>query len=176
MKNGEAIHVKPNSFTTMEPTAECSFSGCIMPDMASSGQGSERLNAQLLVDSIPSLIHTAMPDGYLDYFNKPWLEYLGVTLDKVAGWNWTAFIHPEDVEGILAKWRACLATGETFEYETRVRRANGEYRWMFHRKVPLRDENGNIVKWYGSSLDIEERKTAEQKLRRNKQQSCEKRV
>src|SRR5258705_8886345 len=138
--------------------------------MASSGQGSERLNAQLLVDSIPALIHTARPDGYLDYFNKPWLEYLGVTLDKVTGWNWTAVIHPEDVEGILAKWRACLATGEVFEYETRVRSANGEYRWMFHRKVPLRDANGNIVKWYGSSLDIDERKTAEEQLSRNGQE------
>jgi PAS domain S-box-containing protein len=137
-----------------------------MPAMASSGQGTERLNAQLLVDSIPALIHTARPDGYIDYFNKPWLEYLGVTLDKVAGWNWTAVVHPEDVEGIVAKWRACLASGEVFEYETRVRSANGEYRWMFHRKVPLRDANGNIVKWYGSSLDIEERKQAEEKLRR----------
>src|SRR6266700_2729009 len=139
----------------------------MMRGMASPGQESERLNAQLLVDSIPALIHTARPDGYLDYFNKPWLEYLGVTLDKVAGWNWTAFVHPEDVEGIVAKWRACLATGEVFEYETRVRSANGEYRWMFHRKVPLRDANGNIVKWYGSSLDIDERKTAEEQLRRN---------
>jgi hypothetical protein len=61
--------------------------GCMMRAMASSGQGSERLNGQLLVDSIPALIHTARPDGYLDYFNKPWLEYLGVTLDKVTGWN-----------------------------------------------------------------------------------------
>ena len=144
--------------------------GCMMPAMASFGQGSERLNAQLLVDSIPALIHTARPDGYLDYFNKPWLEYLGVTLDKVAGWNWTAFIHPEDVDGIVAQWRACLATGEVFEYETRVRRANGKYRWMFHRKVPLRDANGNIVKWYGSSMDIDERKTAEEQLRRNAQE------
>src|SRR5713226_4878839 len=139
----------------------------MMPAMASSGQGSVPLNAQLLVDSIPALIHTARPDGYLDYFNKPWLEYLGVTLDKVTGWNWTAVVHPEDVEGIVAKWRACLATGEVFEYETRVRSANGEYRWMFHRKVPLRDANGNIVKWYGSSLDIDERKAAEEHLRRN---------
>jgi formate hydrogenlyase transcriptional activator len=141
-----------------------------MPVMASSGQGSVPLNTQLLVDSIPGLIHTARPDGYLDYFNKPWLEYLGVTLDKVTGWNWTVFVHPDDVEGIVAKWRACLATGEIFEYETRVRSANGEYRWMFHRKVPLRDANGNIVKWYGSSLDIEERKTAEERLRRNSQE------
>jgi PAS domain S-box-containing protein len=142
----------------------------MMPAMASSGQGSVPLNTQLLVDSIPGLIHTARPDGYLDYFNKPWLEYLGVTLDKVTGWNWTVFVHPDDVEGIVAKWRACLATGEIFEYETRVRSANGEYRWMFHRKVPLRDANGNIVKWYGSSLDIEERKTAEEQFRRNAQE------
>ena len=127
----------------------------------------DSVDVEVLVDSIPALIHTARPDGYLDYFNKPWLEYLGVTLDKVAGWNWTAFIHPEDLDGILTKWRACLITGEIFEYETRVRRANGEYRWMFHRKVPLRDANGNIVKWYGSSLDIDERKTAEERLRRN---------
>jgi len=160
-------HVQPNSVTTMGPATVCRFSGCIMPIMASPGQESAHLNAQLLVDSIPALIHTARPDGYLDYFNKPWLEYLGVTLDKVTGWNWTDFVHPEDVQGIVAKWRACLATGEVFEYETRVRSANGEYRWMFHRKVPLRDANGNIVKWYGSSFDTEERKTAEEKLRRS---------
>jgi PAS domain S-box-containing protein len=137
----------------------------MMRHMASSRWESDSLDVQLLVDSIPALIHTARPDGYLDYFNKPWLEYLGVTLDEVAGWNWTAYVHPEDVEGIVEKWRACLATGEIFEYETRVRRANGEYRWMFHRKVPLRDANGSIAKWYGSSLDIEERKTAEEALR-----------
>ena len=165
MENAKVINAQLNSRTTVGAAAARGFSGCIMPPMASSGPGSERLNAQLLVDSIPALIHTARPDGYLDYFNRPWLEYLGVTLDKVAGWNWTHFVHPEDVEGIVSKWRACLANGEIFEHETRVRGANGEYRWMFHRKVPLRDANGNIVKWYGSSLDIEERKTAEEALR-----------
>jgi PAS domain S-box-containing protein len=113
------------------------------------------------------MIHTSRPDGFLDYFNKPWLEYLGVTLDEMTGWNWTAYIHPEDVDGIVAKWRASLATGEIFEYEARVRRANGEYRWMYHRKVPLRDADGNIFKWYGSSLDIDKRKTTEEQLRRN---------
>jgi len=138
-----------------------------MPAMASSSPESERLNIQLLVDSIPALIHTSRPDGFLDYFNKPWLEYLGVTLDQMAGWNWTAYIHPEDVDGIVARWRASLATGEIFEYEARVRRANGEYRWMYHRKVPLRDADGNIFKWYGSSLDIDKRKTTEEQLRRN---------
>jgi PAS domain S-box-containing protein len=138
-----------------------------MPAMAFPKREPESFNIQLLVDSIPALIHTARPDGYLDYFNKPWLEYLGATLEQVSGWNWRAFIHPEDVDGIVAKWQASLATGLVFEYETRVRRADGEYRWMYHQKVPLRDANGNIVKWYGSSLDIEERKTAEEQLRRN---------
>ncbi len=122
---------------------------------------------RLILDSTPSLIHTARPDGYLDYFNKPWLEYVGATLDEVSGWNWMAFIHPDDLEGIVARWRTCLATGGIFEYETRVRRADGEYRWMFHRKVPLRDEKGDIVKWYGSSMDIEDRKRAEDALRRS---------
>src|SRR5271163_3160311 len=137
----------------------------MMRVMVAPRQESESLDVQVLVDSIPALIHTARPDGYLDYFNKPWLEYLGVTLDKMAGWNWTAFIHPEDLEGIVTKWRACLAAGEVFEYETRVRSANGEYRWMFHRKVPLRDEHGNIIKWFGSSIDIEDLKRREAGLR-----------
>jgi len=138
-----------------------------MPAMPSPRREPEPFNIQLLVDSIPALIHTARPDGYLDYFNKPWLEYLGVTLDKMAGWNWTAFIHPEDVDGIVARWRACLASGEIFKHESRVRTANGEYRWMYHCKVPLRDAGGKIVKWYGSSLDIDERKITEEQLRKN---------
>ena len=139
--------------------------GCMMRVMSAPRQELDWLNVQLLVDSIPALIHTARPDGHLDYFNKRWLEYLGVTLDKVSGWNWTAFIHPEDLKGIVTQWRSSLATGEVFEYETRVRRANGDYRWMFHRKVPLRDANGDIVKWYGSSMDVDERKTIEEALR-----------
>src|SRR5271156_2252096 len=80
----------------------------IMPAMASPKRESEPLNIQLLVDSIPALIHSARPDGYIDYFNKPWLEYLGVTLEQVSGWNWRAFIHPDDLDGIVAKWLACL--------------------------------------------------------------------
>jgi PAS domain S-box-containing protein len=137
----------------------------MMPVMSAPRQELDWLDVQVLVDSIPSLIHTARPDGYLDYFNKRWLDHLGVSLDKVTGWNWTDFIHAEDVEGIVARWRTCLETGEIFEYETRVRMANGEYRWMFHRKWPLRDARGDIVKWYGSSMDVEERKTAEEALR-----------
>src|SRR5438093_3295086 len=129
----------------------------------------QRLENQLrlIIDTTPALIHTSWPDGYLDYFNKRWVEYLGVSLDDVEGWKWTASVHPDDVAGIVDKWRACLASGEIFDYETRVRRADGEYRRMLHRKVPLRDEHGKILKWYGSSVDIEDYKRAEEQLRRS---------
>jgi PAS domain S-box-containing protein len=131
--------------------------------------GRQRLEnrLRLIIDTTPALIHTSRPDGYLDYFNKRWVEYLGVSLDDVEGWKWTASVHPDDVAGIVHKWRACLASGEIFEYETRVRQADGEYRRMLHRKVPLRDEHGKILKWYGSSMDIEDYKRAEEQLRRS---------
>jgi PAS domain S-box-containing protein len=133
--------------------------------MASAEQQPESLNIQLLVDSIPALIHTARPDGCIEYFNRPGLDYLGATLDDVTGSKWTAFVHLEDVDGIVAQWRTCLVSGENFEYETPIRRANGEYRWHLVRGVPLREEAGNIVKWYGVVTDIEDRKRAEDKIR-----------
>jgi PAS domain S-box-containing protein len=125
---------------------------------------------QLLVDSAPSLIHTGGPDGYLDFFNQTWLRYVGCSLEDLQGWKWTAFIHPEDVEGIVEKWRASLVSGEPFLHEARVLRAGGEYRWMLHHKVAMRGECGQIVKWYGSSIDIEDRKRAEEQLRRSAQE------
>ena len=117
------------------------------------------------VDTTPAFIHTARPDGYLDYFNRGWLDFLGKSLEDVCGWRWTESVHPEDVAEIVQKWHAALEGGEPFEAEARVRRADGIYRALLHRKVPLHDENGNIVKWFGSSIDIEDRKCAEEQLR-----------
>src|SRR5258705_129637 len=133
-------------------------------------RGDQASDVQLLVDSAPSLIHTSRPDGYLDFFNQTWLTYVGRSLEDLQGWQWTAFIHPEDVEGIVEKWRASLASGEAFLHEARVLRADGEYRWMLHHKVAVRDGSGQIVKWYGSSIDIEDRKRAEGELRRSTQE------
>src|SRR5579859_7316942 len=139
--------------------------------MASNGDGAGRRDPtsdlQLLVDSVPSLIHTSRPDGHLDFFNQTWLRYVGRSLGDLLGWKWTAFIHPEDVEKIVEKWRTSLASGEPFLHEARVLRADGEYRWMLHHKVAVRDACGQIVKWYGSSIDIEDRKRAEEQLRRS---------
>ena len=133
-------------------------------------RGDQASDLQLLVDSAPSLIHTSRPDGYLDFFNQKWLTYVGRPLEDLQGWKWTAFIHPEDVEGIVETWRASLASGEPFLHEARVLRADGEYRWMLHHKVAVRDGSGQIVKWYGSSIDIEDRKRAEEQLRRSTQE------
>src|ERR1700751_5093781 len=83
---------------------------------------------RLSIDTTPTLIHTARPDGYIDYFNKAWLEFFGKSLEDVHGWRWTDVVHPEDVAGIVRKWQDALETGEPFEWETRVRRADGEYR------------------------------------------------
>ena len=125
---------------------------------------------QLVIDTTPALIHTALPDGSLDFFNRRWLEYVGLSLEEIRGWKWTASIHPEDVERFVEKWRASVESGEPFEAESRVRRADGEYRWFLHRKVPLRDDVGTIVKWYGSSIEIEDGKRAEEKIRSNERE------
>jgi formate hydrogenlyase transcriptional activator len=122
---------------------------------------------RLAIDTSPALIHTSLPDGHLDYFNRTWLAYVGRSLDDLQGWKWTACIHPEDVEGIVDRWRSSLASGEPFIYETRVRRSDGEYRWMLHHKIAMRGEDGKILKWYGSSIDIEDRKRAEAEVRRS---------
>jgi PAS domain S-box-containing protein len=118
-----------------------------------------------VLDTTPALILSARPDGYIDYLNQRWLEYVGLSLEQLQGWAWTTAIHPEDVEEIVAKWHATLANGKPLVDEARVRRADGEYRWTLFRKVPLRDKYGNIVKWYGSGTDIEDRKRAEEALR-----------
>src|SRR6266700_3406711 len=122
------------------------------------------------VDTTPALIHTARPDGYLDYFNRGWLDFLGKSLEDVCGWRWTESVHPEDVAELIQKWHAALASGEPLEVESRVRRADGSYRALLHRNVPLHDEQGKIVKWFGSSIDIEDRKCAEEQLRRSAQE------
>jgi PAS domain S-box-containing protein len=124
--------------------------------------GPDLASLQELVDSVPALIHTARPDGYIDFFNQRWLEYVGLRFEDLEGWKWTAAIHPDDVSALVAKWRACIASGEPFELESRVRRADGAYRWMWHQKLPLRNAGGEIVKWYGSSVDIDDRKRADE--------------
>src|SRR5258708_6517381 len=119
-----------------------------------------------LVDTTPAFVHTALPNGDLDFFNRGWLEYLGLSITDLLGWRWTSAIHAEDVEELVAKWRAALESGEAFVAEARVRRADGKYRWFLHRKRPQRNEAGEIVKWYGSRIENQEGKIAGEGNRR----------
>ena len=117
---------------------------------------------RLAIDTIPALVWSARPDGSVDFVNQRWEEYTGLSLEEGLGWKWGETVHPDDIERFVREWRTTVASGEPMRTEVRVRGADGEYRWFLVRNVPLRDENGNIVKWYGSSTDIEDRKRAEQ--------------
>ena len=129
------------------------------------------LSLRQIIDSSPALLHTARPDGFLDFFNQTWLDYAGEPLEKLLGWGWTCRIHPDDVEAFVQKMRESFAKGKPFQETSRVRRADGVYRWMLHRKVPRFDGDGNLIKWHGSSIDIDDRKRAEEQLIKCAQES-----
>jgi PAS domain S-box-containing protein len=118
-----------------------------------------------LIDTIPALLWSTLPDGSGDFNNEPWLKYSGLSASEAEGWGYVAAIHPEDYQRRTPKWQAAFAAGQPMEDEARLRRADGQYRWFLHRAVPLRDEDGNIEKWVGSSTDIEDLKRAEGVLR-----------
>src|SRR6202011_5104799 len=117
----------------------------------------ERL--RLIVDTIPTIVWRKLPDGSADFLNQKFREYTGLSLEHGLGWGWMNAFHPED--RLKEEWRAALAGGKSFEKEARLRRADGQYRWFLIRAVPLRDEQGNLVKWYGTTSDIEYHKGAE---------------
>jgi PAS domain S-box-containing protein len=121
---------------------------------------------RLVIDTIPGSIWSALPDGSAEFLNQRWLEYTGLSLKEGLDWGGKVAIHPEDLARFMEEWRAALTEGKTWETEARLRRADGEYRWLLIRAVPLRDETGKIVKWYGMSTDIEDRKRAEETLRK----------
>jgi PAS domain S-box-containing protein len=119
---------------------------------------------RLVIDTIPTMAWSTRPDGTVDFLNQRWMDYAGLSLEQFIK-EPTGPIHPEDIPGVMEKWRAAEAVGEPYEAEMRLRRADGEYRWFLVRTVPLRDDRGNVVKWYGSCIDIEDRKRAGEQLR-----------
>jgi PAS domain S-box-containing protein len=124
---------------------------------------------RLAVDTIPGLVWSALPDGHIDFLNQRWLEYTGLSLSEADGGGWQAAILPGDLPGLLQIWRSLLVSGTPGEAEARLRRADGVYRWFLFRAVPLHDAAGRLVKWYGQTTDIEDRKRAESLLSAEKQ-------
>jgi PAS domain S-box-containing protein len=120
-----------------------------------------------VIETIPSMAWSAAADGAAEFFNRRWLEYAGLTADQAQGWGWTVAVHPDDLDPLVEYWRTIMASGQSGEVEARLRRFDGVYRWFLFRATASLDDNGRVVKWYGTNTDIEERKRAEQALRRS---------
>jgi len=117
-----------------------------------------------VLDAIPGFVWSALPDGDVEFCNQRWLAYTGMSSDEVIGEELAVAIRPQDKSGFVEKWRAALAQGESFEAEARTRQADGRYRWFLIRAVPLRDAEGGISRWYGSNVDIEDLKQAQDEV------------
>jgi PAS domain S-box-containing protein len=120
-----------------------------------------------VIETIPCMAWSATADGDAEFFNRRWLEYAGLTANQAQGTGWTTALHPNDLNGLVHYWQQTLASRRPGEFEARLRRFDGEYRWFLFRATPSFDENGKVLKWYGTNIDIEERKRAEQGLRRS---------
>ena len=122
------------------------------------------IELRTIVDALPAQAWASRADGYNIFCNQQWLDYSGFTQETARGWSYRDTIHPEDLGPYIEKWNAFSAQGVSIEAEARFRRVDGVYRWFLIRAVPVRDENGNILKWFGTNTDIDDRKRAEDLL------------
>jgi PAS domain S-box-containing protein len=118
-----------------------------------------------LADAMPQIVWTSRPDGRLDYYNQRWMDYTGMTLEETQGWGWVSVIHPDDLQRCTDVWSESVRTGHPYEIKYRFKRASdGVYRWHLGRASAIRDEQGRIVKWFGTGTDIDDQKKAENAL------------
>lgn len=119
-----------------------------------------------VINSVPAHVWSASADGSVDFVNERLLGFVGLPAEKILGWNWESIVHPDDRERFVNDWRAAVKEGKAIESEVRLRRADRQYCWFLVRSVPLRDEAGNVVKWHGSGIEIEDLKRAEEERER----------
>jgi PAS domain S-box-containing protein len=122
------------------------------------------------IDTIPTLITSWTPDGKRDFVNAAWERFTGVPRMEALGTEWSTIVHPDDIEIGESRWRNALTKGEPLQIEQRLRRTDGEYRWHFVERVPLRDDKGMVTKWYSSGSDIDDQKRAESALQLSRAQ------
>jgi len=134
-----------------------------------SGHPVKAEDIRLVVDTIPGLVWSTRPDGSAEFFNQRWLEYTGLSAGQARDWGWKVAIHPDDLPRMLEIFHEALSLGRPFEVEGRFRRWDGEFRWFLFRGSPLLDGLGNVVRWYGTNTDLEDRKRAEDALRASEQ-------
>jgi len=122
-------------------------------------------NLRRVIDTIPTLSWCNFPDGPNEFLSKSWHDYTGLSPEEAHGWGWSASFHPDDLPPLMTRWQELLVSGEPGEIEARIRRHDGEYRWFLIRVAPFHDESGAILRWYGTSTDIHDRKLADDALR-----------
>ena len=122
---------------------------------------------RMLGETIPQLVWVSRPDGHVEFTNRHWSSYMGITPETLEGEGWIAHLHPEDREQALRVWQQSLRTGAPYEVEFRCRRGtDGAYRWFLSRALPVRDGQGHVTRWFGTCTDIQDQKLAEEELRR----------
>lgn len=118
-----------------------------------------------IAESLPQLVWTARPDGQCDYLSPQWVQYTGAGASQNLGYAWAERVHPDDRVALVDAWQTVVAQGSMFDVAFRLRRHDGVYRWFRTRATPLRNEEGRVVKWFGTNTDIDEAKRAEEALR-----------
>lgn len=121
---------------------------------------------RVLAEAIPQMVWTTDSSGHADYANRRWYEYTGLSYEQTRDFEWASVLHPDDVEQTIEIWKHCVATGKIYEATHRLRRASdGAYRWHLSRALPMRNSDGGIVRWFGTTTDIEEQRQAIEQMR-----------
>jgi formate hydrogenlyase transcriptional activator len=132
--------------------------------------GKSEAKLRQVIDTIPTLAWCNLPDGPNEFLNKRWHEYTGLSPEESHGWGWQAAFHSDDLPPLMQRWRELLISGQAGQIEARLRRHDGVFRWFLIRVEPLHDESGKVIRWYGTSTDIEALKQTEEKLREDERE------
>src|SRR5438128_2014186 len=117
-----------------------------------------------MADNIPQLAWMAEPDGNIFFYNRRWYEFTGTVPEQMRGWGWRHVHHPEHIGSVMRKWAAGIASRVAWEDTFPLRRHDGEYRWFLSRALPIKDERGNVLRWFGTNTDVTEQRDAAQRL------------
>src|SRR5258707_866945 len=161
-KDGTIIWVRVTVALARGPQGEPRYTVALVEDLSDRMQKEDHL--RLVINTIPAMAWSLFADGTMEFINQRWLEYTGLSFEEAIA-DPTGTMHPDELATIMQRWSVAMAPGHPYEVELRLRRADGEYRWFLVRTVPLRDEQGKIVKWYGTSADIEDRQRIADALR-----------